>query len=81
MTKRLRKGLIVFNRATKLKGIVIDWGVKKKHRSYLPLPSYNRMAEAVRVATGSEVEIWPVTAIMAEEENNELGKSKSSAIL
>mgnify|MGYP006267509837 CR=1 FL=1 len=47
---------------------MIDWGVRVKYRIYLPLPAYNKMAEAVRVRTKSAIEIWPLEAVSFEKE-------------
>ncbi len=74
MTRMLRKGLIVFNRETSRKGVVIDWGVRKRRRSYLPLPAYNKMAESVRVWTKSAIEIWPVGLVLIDKQEDRASK-------
>lgn len=64
VSKKLRKGLILTNTVTLSRGVVIDWGLgRMKYRNYLPIPSYDRKADAVRVSTGSGIEVWPIKAV------------------
>jgi hypothetical protein len=64
ISDKIRKGVILTNMETLTRGVVIDWGLKNiKHRSYLPIPSYDKGADAVRVRTSRGVEVWPINAV------------------
>jgi hypothetical protein len=67
---KLRTGQIIRNVETKKTGVIIDWGLKNvKFLGYMPLPAYNKMADAVRVWTssGKTIEVWPLASVATED--------------
>ncbi len=64
MKRKLKRGLVIRHTRLNKRGIVIDWGLlSSKHREY-EIASRER-AEAVRVWTKSQIEIWPLKEIDA----------------
>lgn len=61
----LRRGLVVLNSSLGKKGVIIDWGTTGvRYREYLPA---NTDIDAVRVWTGQDIEIWPLSETFSEE--------------
>jgi len=56
----LRKGLVVRNERAQKRGVVIDWGtLESRYRDYML--AHKDDADAVRVWTSDNIEIWPLS--------------------
>lgn len=61
----LRKGLIVRNERAQKRGVVIDWGtLESRYRQYMLARRDD--ADAVRVWTSDNIEVWPLSDTQPE---------------
>jgi hypothetical protein len=65
MSGMLRKGLILENISSRSRGVLIDWGISARFKTYLPCR--REAADTVRVWTRGMIELWPMSAIAVQE--------------
>lgn len=55
MRGKLRKGLIVFNRNNHKDGVVIDWGLRKDPKRYIPLIALETVWQTANIMSDKSI--------------------------